>query len=303
MLDEEPREDAPLATHLRELVDKRLARLTECRHFATKSDPAEALHDLRVASRRLRAFGEVFRGSIGRKTHWRSDALLKRITRAAGSVRDCDVRIGLVEAELPDCATDAERATLEYLLEHFDEDRTRALAKAEKRLGKIDFDALTAGVRAGRSEALLRLPGSRQKARAFAGQLLEHFVSDAERRAPPEDGTERPEQMHRLRIGVKKLKYALELFEPTLGIAYESLYARASALQELLGSHHDLVLLGDFVEKCGTRLDEKRRLALSSGMKVLHDRLASERASLAARYSRETFDPEWWRTGIRRVQD
>ena len=129
-MSEEPTgEGAALGAHLSELLDKRLARLVACRRFSTKSDPAATLHDLRVASRRLRAFGDVFRGKIAERARERADAPLKRVTRAAGRVRDWDVQIGLVEAQLPGCATDAERATLEYVLEHFDCERVRATAE------------------------------------------------------------------------------------------------------------------------------------------------------------------------------
>jgi CHAD domain-containing protein len=301
MSDEPPGEGASLSSHLCALLDKRLGRLAACRRFAAKSDPAGALHDLRVASRRLRAFGDVFRGKIGGKTRARADAPLKRVLRAAGAVRDWDVQIGLVEAQLPGCATDTERATLEYLLEQFDRERIQATAEAEKQLGKIDFDGIASAVRIAREEAIGGLPSSGPKTRAFTRRLLEHLVFEAERYAPLDDGAEHPDKMHRLRVALKKLRYALELFEPILGPGYASLYERASALQEVLGSHHDLVILGDFVEGRGRDLTERKRQALSLGMKTLHDRLASERELVAARYTQDGFDPEWWRASIRRA--
>jgi CHAD domain-containing protein len=301
MSDEPTGEDASLASHIRDLLDQRLNRLAACRRFATKSDPAAALHDLRVASRRLRAFGDVFRGRIGEKIRTRADAPLKRVLRAASAVRDLDVQIGLVDAQLPGCATDAEHATLECLLEHFDRERIQATTETEKRLGKIDFGALASAIRMAREEAIAGLPTSGPKTRAFTLRLLEHLVFDAERHAPSDDGAEHPEAMHRLRVALKKLRYALELFEPTLGPGYESLHQRATLLQETLGSHHDLVVLGDLVEDRGRDLEERKRHALALGMKMLHDRLASALRLVAARYTQDRFDPEWWRASIRRA--
>ena len=105
--------------------------------------------------------------------------------------------------------------------------------------------------------------------------------------------------MHRLRIAVKKLRYALELFEPVLGASYEALSARAVALQELLGNHHDLVVLSALVEKRAGELNAKPRVALASGMKMVEGTLASEREALVERFRAEGFDPAWWRAGVR----
>src|SRR4051812_41121862 len=54
------REAPSLSDHLAKIVHKRLSQLEEVKHFETAEDPVEAVHDLRVASRRLRAFVDVF---------------------------------------------------------------------------------------------------------------------------------------------------------------------------------------------------------------------------------------------------
>ena len=291
-----------LATHLHALVDKRLQRLAECRHFGRTEDPGEALHDLRVASRRLRAFGDVFCDSLGRRRHRKIDDALKRVIGAAGRARDWDVQIALSEALRTRATSNVEQMALEYLLEQEDVERARAVHRAKKGLRRVDFEELCSSVRASFYGAIDALPQSAPTLRAFARGWLEHFVSNGEAHelpVDPVDGSEQPETMHRLRIDLKKLRYALELFEPILGTGYPRLYGRTSELQELLGSHHDLVVLGDFVERQRRDLAEKRRPALSSSMGVLHETLVLERVSIATRYADARFDADFWRAGIR----
>src|SRR5262245_49909900 len=118
----EERSDTPLAPHLRRLVDRRFDALRDCRRFWAADDPETALHDLRVASRRLRAFADGFAESMGEKLHARLEKPLKRITRTAGAVRDLDVRSTLLESRLVKCSTDAERAAAEHLLDRIEHD-------------------------------------------------------------------------------------------------------------------------------------------------------------------------------------
>jgi CHAD domain-containing protein len=148
-------------------------------------------------------------------------------------------------------------------------------------------------------ETVARLPHDPSEMGVLALELLERLVDQASKDKPADDGIEYPEEMHRLRIDLKKLRYAMELFQPIFGDDYGALYERVERLQELLGAHHDLVVLGEIVEDLKDRLRTKHRETLLSGLETLNDQLVRERRDLLARFRAEGFEPDWWRRSIR----
>src|SRR6187397_2446234 len=89
-----------LAAHLSARVEQRLQTLSKSLRESYTERSIDTVHDLRVASRRLRAFVLVFRDVLGEKAHARLEKKLKRVTKAVGALRDLDVLIGLVEGQL-----------------------------------------------------------------------------------------------------------------------------------------------------------------------------------------------------------
>lgn len=295
----EPKQPGSLADHLGTLIDKRLDRLNMSRQWKAAEDPVEAVHDLRVSSRRLRAFVDVFRPQLDPEILERTEKPLRRITRAARSLRDLDVQMELLVSRLDHASTDAERGALEHLLEQLELRRSRAERRANRRLRKVDFDELQVSVAAALGETVARLPHDASETSALAHDLLGRFVEQASKDRPPDDGLEYPEEMHRLRIALKKLRYAMELFQPVFGDKYDALYERVEGLQELLGAHHDLVVLGEIVGGLREELRSKHRETLGSGLGTLNDQLLRERRELLARFRAEGFEPDWWRHSIR----
>ena len=76
--------------------------------------------------------------------------------------------------------------------------------------------------------------------------------------------------------------------------------ARVEGLQDLLGKHHDLVVLGEIVEDMTRNLRNKQRQTLLVGLDALNEQLLRERRQLLAQFRSEGFEPDWWRSSIRR---
>jgi len=103
-------------------------------------DP-ERVHDMRVATRRLRAAMEVFATCFPRKRHRKALKQVKALADALGARRDCDVEIEFLEA----CAAEAgggDREALAEMVAGLREEQVRAneaLAPfvAEERLEKL----------------------------------------------------------------------------------------------------------------------------------------------------------------------
>ncbi len=101
----------------------------------------EALHDMRVATRRLRAALEVFAPAFPAKRHRKALKRVKRLADALGERRDRDVAIEFLvgfAGEVPE----ADRAAIEALIERLRREQQRANEElapylAAKRLKKL----------------------------------------------------------------------------------------------------------------------------------------------------------------------
>jgi CHAD domain-containing protein len=122
-------------------------------HGVLDLDDVERVHDMRVATRRLRAALEVFEPCFPHKRHRKALKRVKALADALGERRDADVEIAMFEA-LVDDAAEADRSALRVLI---DELRVRqvganeALAPyvAPKRLKKLRRRLKKLGKKAG----------------------------------------------------------------------------------------------------------------------------------------------------------
>jgi CHAD domain-containing protein len=93
--------------------------------------------------------------------------------------------------------------------------------------------------------------------------------------------TAKDEQLHQLRIDVKKLRYAMEIFHDVWPEGLEECVARAKALQDAAGRHHDWSVLREFLRTEIRRLtrQETSHLAFQVGrlLAIVEDRKAELR--------------------------
>jgi len=97
--------EQPFATAAARVVEVRAAEVFAHSSGVLELDDVERLHDMRVATRRLRAALEVFDSCFPRKRHRRALKRVKRLADALGERRDRDVAIeflGGLEGETPE---------------------------------------------------------------------------------------------------------------------------------------------------------------------------------------------------------
>lgn len=129
---------------LRQQLDELLHNLPGTR----AGDDVEALHDMRVASRRLRSALSVFAASYPARQFAPLEKQVAKITDALGAVRDADVLIEFMEQQR-DAASPAAQVGLDAFLEHLHKGRdaerihlVRALDALERSRFRKDFHAL-----------------------------------------------------------------------------------------------------------------------------------------------------------------
>lgn len=108
--------DAPLATNARRILAVKMAEYYAYAPIVPREDAGTALHDLRIAAKRLRYTLELFRvvfADVGAAQIER----VKAIQEELGAIHDHDVRIGLIEDELKVLAAEQSDAVGEALAE------------------------------------------------------------------------------------------------------------------------------------------------------------------------------------------
>lgn len=232
------------------------------------SDPEE-LHDMRVASRRLRAAVRAFGDAIPPKRRERLRKELRWLGRRLGGVRDLDVLLRRFEAGGAGLAP--LRAALEREREKARARMVRALES--RRFARLLLEIGKASRGEGRAPAAARAPAG-EKAAPAAREAARRLVLKGD--AALADPT--PERLHRTRIRGKRLRYLLEFHRERFGPGGRKLVKRLVALQDLLGAHQDAVVAAAAVA---------RVLDADEAPAPLAARLARERreaASLAKRW-------------------
>jgi CHAD domain-containing protein len=199
---------------------------------------ADAVHDMRTATRRLRTALEVFGAGASKRDRKPVERELQRVARRLGEVRDLDVLIEALGStpELHPVRTAWNRARdagAKRLQREVDRPRfDRALASA----GTAGTFGLTDHADAGREGIVLRV-ANRAPAMIWAafGELLAHELDPM---------TADPPVIHELRKDAKRLRYTLEAFEDALQPGAH-LIVLLVALQDAGGEMHDAIVARD----------------------------------------------------------
>jgi adenylate cyclase len=217
-----------------------------------RSDDPEYVHQMRVATRRLRAALRMFGPALPEGFAEQIVPPLRELMSALGQARDLDVLMAEVvgpaaaaladEPRLTDLANAithrryAARAAIRQALRQ--PAHGRLLLSADRLLQRAPFIGAAANDEAAPS---LRAFADR-RLRRLLKKILE--LADAAR-------VDQPPSLHRLRIAIKRLRYAIEFFGSMLpGKAAASAIKRLAGLQEELGQLNDLANAGTLLLLC-----------------------------------------------------
>jgi CHAD domain-containing protein len=210
----------------------------------------EALHDMRVATRRMRAAFRVFGDYFDPKVISPHLKGLKRTGRALGAVRDLDVFRVKIQDYLNTLPT-SQQSSLDGLLNALEEQREIA---RERMIAYLDSRKYSRFVeRFGEfveSEGMGSLPVAlnggeprpyrvRHVAPMAIHERLAHVRAYDEWVSIPDPPLAR---LHALRIACKRLRYTLEFFRETLGPDAKTLIDEIVVMQDHLGDLQDAVV-------------------------------------------------------------
>ena len=215
---------------------------------ARLADPgdAEALHDFRVAVRRLRSTLRAYRPALEGSLSKRLERALKQLGRATGGGRDAEVQLAWLRAAAPELAP-SQRHGGRWLAARLEAKREAGYAAAGEHL-EDTFADLAGDLRRrlGVYRAEVRLDGA-AAAPAFAataGEALQAAAGELGERLAAVAEAGDVEAAHEARIAGKRLRYLLEPLAEEVEEA-GALVKRLKGLQELLGELHDAHVLED----------------------------------------------------------
>lgn len=133
--------DEPFAHAAARVVSVRAAEIFDYSDGVLDLEDVEPVHDMRIATRRLRAALEVFEPCFPRKRHRKALKRVKALADALGERRDRDVAIAFLE-EVAEGVASNDRAALTKTIERLREEQRAANealapAVAPKRLKKL----------------------------------------------------------------------------------------------------------------------------------------------------------------------
>lgn len=239
----------------------------------------EALHQLRVALRRLRSAISTFKPVVADDQAAAIKAELKWLSRACDEARDLDV-FANDNARLQGRSRKGDQLSPAVEAARSAAHAKAGAAVASRRFRDLVLDA-TAWVETG---PWLAVDGKAEKrrgrpARRFAEKALDRRwtkVARSGRNLARLDDLQR----HRLRIAAKNLRYALEGFGPLFDTkAVDRFVGRLKDLQDQLGALNDAVMAGRLVERLDPEGDE---LAAAQRLLAARDRGRARLAKAAA---------------------
>ncbi|TRZ97070.1 MAG: CHAD domain-containing protein [Rhodocyclaceae bacterium] len=224
-----------------------LEHLQQNHRGALTSDDPEYIHQMRVAARRLRAALRLFAPVLPEQFAEPLRPPLSALMLQLGRARDLDVL--LAEIANPVLAALPNEPRLPALASDITNRRHTARAQATVMLAAPDYGRmlLTAleslhakPVEAGPTILLL----------SFAAERLKRLRNKV-RRLAAAASIDNPASLHALRIGVKRLRYALEFFSPLVPErALSRILKQLAALQDTLGQLNDLSSAGAMLMDC-----------------------------------------------------
>jgi CHAD domain-containing protein len=276
--------------HPRFLVRRPLAALLRQWPLAA-ADDVEAIHQTRVATRRLREFVPILAGGpegSGAPTLRRR---LRDITRLYGPSRELDVSgmtLTAIERRSP-----VRAAAIASVRAHVERERAKAGRVRRQAARGVDLAGLAAWARelAGWADS----PVATRTCAARAAARLDRRVHELQEALLGAGLIFAPAPLHRVRVALKKCRYALEVSARLGRFRLAGSMRRLKRMQDLLGDLHDLQVLAGHARDAAAADPASKRPPVEAlisdiddEIRALHARFVIERGGLVGVLARST---------------
>jgi len=241
---------------LLDYIDKQMARVHENVAAAMETFEESAIHDTRVATRRMKAALDLLQPVLSKQHRKPLSRGLKKLRQHLGPLRDADVMIQHLAKLVEDRRHGAAAHWLGQQVEASRESlrkTSREDGSVEKTLRRLaDWPLVRSEIGDAREAVDCLLAESLHlQTDAFAEQADRLVRQLADAPTPAREGdaasTATRQNPHDLRIAGKALRYTLEMAEAQRRSPGARVMSTFKRMQEQLGNWHDLVVLADSV--------------------------------------------------------
>jgi CHAD domain-containing protein len=213
----------------------------------------EDLHDMRVATRRMRSAFDIYGQAFKKKAMKKHLAGLRSAGKALGRVRDMDVLLGNLDQYIL-TLDDARREGLRPLVDAWQAEREDGRQALLAHFNSLEYQKFKRDF-----NRFVQTPGEAVRGDSFSTitpRLVREIVPaliyerlGAVRAYDSILNNASDAQLHMLRIEFKKLRYTTEYFREVLGPELPQVIGDLKSVQDLLGNFHDAVVTCDLVRK------------------------------------------------------
>lgn len=204
-------------------------------------DP-EDLHDMRVATRRMRGAARIFGPYSSSNTLKKLGVGLRETAAVLGAVRDLDVQLDSARA-FRETLPAEEQAGFDLLLSSWEDERSDARKTMLRHLESKRYSRLKDKLQKYVDQESDATPDQDEELVAFqvrhraGSELWDHYEQVLAFETVAESASDT--QIHQVRINCKYLRYSLEFFLDVLPPEAGNLIAQLAAMQDKLGEFHD----------------------------------------------------------------
>jgi CHAD domain-containing protein len=266
-----------LIAYLREQVED-----LQAQDPLVRADAPDAVHQMRVGCRRMRALLAAYRGSLDAERVAPLREELRWLGEVLGAARDSEVvrdRLRAETAELPAelVLGPVERRIVETFATRYRRAHDQALEEMDGERYFALLDAL---------DALVTTPPLGPKAAEPADEVYRARLAKTWKRtsrlvheAPAEEDAEAREHLlHEVRKSAKRARYAAEAARPILGDDAHAYGKAMKAVQEVLGEHQDSVVARGELRSLGVAAQADGDNAFTFGLLYGHEQVRAAEA-------------------------
>ena len=220
----------------------------------------EQVHQMRVASRRLRVALKLFSPGLPGKQAARWTKSMRRVTRSLGPARDLDVQTQFVQS-YRDAHPDPKLARgLDRLILRLQQRRDRQQRRVSRAMDRISDSGVLDEMSRFSRELVARaqldpVPPSPALLGEHAADAILGYLQALLAYEPFVEMPDRAEELHAMRIAAKRLRYALEVFVPIYAGSIKPFVKSVRRIQTQLGDLHDCDV---WIEALPKFLDDER---------------------------------------------
>ncbi|HSP96963.1 MAG TPA: CHAD domain-containing protein, partial [Candidatus Dormibacteraeota bacterium] len=238
-----------LASATRAIIAAQLGRLRAAQPAVRRGDEPEAVHEMRVAVRRLRTALRLGRAALPARQREALARELRWLGGVLGQVRDLDVQLATADWHRARLAPTA-RGPLDGFRRALRRQRLAALAALQQAFGSTRYTRLLLALE--RAAAAPRRPptGAGAEPIPVAGRrAIKRATRKLRKLGDAIEELPKADDLHALRIRAKRLRYVLEALKPITGRDGRRLTKQLIRLQDVLGRFNDSMVAAATVRR------------------------------------------------------